>query len=158
MLCVCGGGINTFNTALTRHRRFVGTHTAQYAYNSDRSCMRNLSLHTAPTRAVCGSDHRIQLLVAVCVSMVYMIFSVSSKGTHTAPNEIFKSTSSQFMSSIYYASCCVHKSFRTHVIIPRHTTYSFRLFNYHICMCLYIFVLAHLSQRLICFFFFFFFF
>ena len=70
----------------------VGTHTAQYAYSSDRSCMRTLTPHTAPTRAVCVSDFRIQLLIAVCIGMVHMIFSGSSSGTHTAPNEIFKLT------------------------------------------------------------------
>ena len=52
--------------------------------------MRTLPPHTAPTRAVCVSDLRIQLLVAVCVGMVHMIFSGSSKVTHTAPNELFK--------------------------------------------------------------------
>ena len=84
--------------------------------------MRYLPQHTALTRAVCVSDLRIQLLVAVCVGMVHMIFSGSSKGTHTAPNEIFKLTYIKFMFSIY-APCCVHKSFRTHVIILRHTKY-----------------------------------
>ena len=79
--------------------------------------MRTLPPHTAPTRALCVSDLRIQLLVAVCVVMSHMIFSGSSKGTHTAHNEISKLTYIQFMFSIY-APCCVHKSFRTHVIIP----------------------------------------
>ena len=79
--------------------------------------MRTLPLHTAPTRAVCVSDLRLQLLVAVCVDMVQMIFSGSSKGTYTAPNEIFKLTYIQFMLSLY-ATRCVHKSFRTHVFIP----------------------------------------
>ena len=115
---------------------FVVTHTAQYAYSSDRSCIRTLPPHTAPTRAVCVSDLRIQLLVALCVGMVHMIFSGSSKGTHTAP-------------------CCAHKSFRTHVSIPPtyevYIVYSFRHFNHHNYMCLCIFVvLAHLNQRLIC--------
>ena len=78
----------------------VGTHTAQYAYSSDRSCMRTLPPHTAPTRAVCVSDLRIQLLVAVWVGMAHMIFSGSSKGTNTAPNEIFIIPYIQFMFSI----------------------------------------------------------
>ena len=69
--------------------RFVGTHTAQYTFRSDRSCMRTLPPHTAATRAVWLSDLRIQLLVAVCVGMVHMIFSGSSKGMDTAPNELF---------------------------------------------------------------------
>ena len=106
------------------HESIVGTHIAQYAYSSDLSCMRTLPPHTAPTRAVCVFDLRIQLLVAVCVGtcmagMVHMIFSGSSKGTHTANegNEFFKLTCIQFMFSIY-VPCCVHKSFRTHVIIP----------------------------------------
>ena len=79
--------------------------------------MRTLPPHTAPTRVLCVSDLRIQLLLAVCVGMVHMIFSGSSKSTHTAHNEISKLTYIQFMFSIY-APCCVHKSFRTHVIIP----------------------------------------
>ena len=131
-------------------------HTAQYAYSSDRSCMRTLPLYTAPTRAVCVSDLRIQLLIAVCVGMVHIIFSGSSKGTHTAPNEIFKLCYQviQFMFSIY-APCCVHKSFSTHAIIPPayeiYMIYNFRRFKHHICICLCIFVvLAHLSKRLIC--------
>ena len=64
--------------------------------------------------------------------MVHLIFSGSSKGTHTASNEIFK-----------------------YVIIPPayevYLVYSFRRCNHHMCMCLCLFVvLAHLSQRLIC--------
>ena len=58
-----------------------------------------------------------------------MIFSGSSKGTHTAHNDFFSC-------HLYpvYVPCCV----------------CFRLFNHHISMCLCIFVaLAHLSQRLI---------
>ena len=57
--------------------------------------MRTLPLHTAPTRAVCLSDR-----VAVCVGMVYMIFSGSSKSTHTAPNESFALTYIQFVQSL----------------------------------------------------------
>ena len=57
----------------------VSTHKAQYAHSSDRKCMRTLPPHTAPTRAV-------------CVGMVHMIYSGSSKGTHTAPYEIFNLT------------------------------------------------------------------
>ena len=49
----------------------VGTHTAHYAYSSDRSCMRTLPPHTASTRAVCVSGPCIQLLVAVCVHCRY---------------------------------------------------------------------------------------
>ena len=59
--------------------------------------MRTLPPHTAPTRAVCVCNLRIQLLVAVCVGMVHMICSGSSKGSHTAPNEIFKLTNIKFM-------------------------------------------------------------
>ena len=44
--------------------------------------MRARPTHTAPTNAVCVSDLRMQLLVAVCVGMAHMIFSGSSKGTH----------------------------------------------------------------------------
>ena len=54
--------------------------------------MRTLPPHSAPTRAVCVYDLRIQLLVAVCVDLVHMIFSGLSKGKHTARNEIFKLT------------------------------------------------------------------
>ena len=46
-----------------------------------------------------------------------MIFSGVSKGTHTAPDEIFKLTYIQFMFSLD-ASYYIHNSFRTHVIIP----------------------------------------
>ena len=96
----------------------------------------------------------IQLLVAVCIGMVHMIFSESSQGTHTAHNEIFKLTYIQFMFCIYIPCWVHHKSFRTHVIILGHTKctwYIVRRFNHHICMCLCIFVvLAHVSQRLIC--------
>ena len=67
-----------------------------------------------------------------------MIFSGSSNGTHTAHNEIFKLTYTQFMFSIY-ALCCVLKSLRTHVIIPPayevYMVYSFHRFNHHICKC-----------------------
>ena len=55
-----------------------------------------------------------------------MIFSGSSKGTHTAHNDFFF-----FHVNLYpvYVPCCV----------------CFRLFNHHISMCLCIFVaLAHL--------------
>ena len=62
--------------------------------------MRTLPPNTASTRAVCVSDLRIQLLVAVCVGIVHMIFSGSSKGTQTAPNGIFKSTYIPFMFSL----------------------------------------------------------
>ena len=62
--------------------------------------MHTLPQHTAPTRAVCVSDLHIQLLVAVCEGMLHMIFLGSSKGMHTAHNEIFKLTYIQFMFSI----------------------------------------------------------
>ena len=62
----------------------VSTHTAPYAYSSCRSSMRTLPPHT--------SDLRIKLPVAVCVGIVHIIFTGSSKGTHTAPNKIFKLT------------------------------------------------------------------
>ena len=96
--------------------------------------MRALPPHTAPTRAVCVSDLRIQFLVAVCVGMVHMIFS----GTHTAPKtQVFFFNLYPVMFSLYLP-CCVHKSFRTHVIIPPayevYMVYSFRRFNHHICM------------------------
>ena len=60
-----------------------------------------------------------------------MIFSGSSKGTHTAHNDFFKLTYFQFTSLV---ACCL----------------CFRLFNHHISMCLCIFVaVANLSQKLI---------
>ena len=58
-----------------------------------------------------------------------MIFSGSSKGTKTASNGIFKLTYIQFMFSTN-APCCVHKSFRTYVIIPQaYEVYLFILFS-----------------------------
>ena len=85
--------------------------------------MRSLPPHTAPTRTVFVSDLRIQPLVAVCVGMVHMIFSGSSKGTHTAPNEIFKYVIIPPAYEVYMVYTC-----------------SFRRCNHHICMCLFLFV------------------
>ena len=66
---------------------------------------------------------------AVCIGMVHMIFSGSSKVTHTAHNDF-----SHVNLYPVYVPCCV----------------CFRLFKHHISMCLCIFVaLAHLSQMLI---------
>ena len=67
--------------------------------------MHLLPTHTAPIEGVCVSDLRIQLLVAVCVGMVHMIFSGSTKGTHTAPYEIVK-----LIYPVYVLY--LHKSFR----------------------------------------------
>ena len=61
-----------------------------------------------PTCAACVSDLRIKL-PDNC-----MIFSGSSKSTHTASGEIVKLT-------YYISSLC--QGFRTHVTIPRHMEY-----------------------------------
>ena len=58
------------------------------AYSSDKSCMRIRPPHTAGR--------------AVCVGMVHMIFSGSSKGTHTAHNDFCKLTYIQFTSLVVY--------------------------------------------------------
>ena len=85
--------------------------------------MRTLPPHTAPTRAICVSDLRIQLLVAVCVDMGIRYFQGRRRvRICTAPNKIFNLTYVQFMFSPY-APFCVHRSFRTHVIYPQHTKY-----------------------------------
>ena len=61
------------------------------------SNMRIRPPHTAPT---CVSDLRIKLTIAVCVGKVHMILSGSQKGTHTAPNEIFKLTHLVYVQSL----------------------------------------------------------
>ena len=104
--------------------------------------MRTLPPNTASTRAVCVTDLRIQLLVAVCVGMAHMIFSGSSNGAQTAPNGVFKFTYISFMFSL-------RPLLRTQVVsyLCNYTpasevymVYSFRHFKHHICVCLCIFV------------------
>ena len=76
---------------------------------------------------------------AVCVGIMHMVFSGTSKGTHTAPTEIFK-----LIYPFYVQSS--RPLFRTYLIIhPAYKVcmvYIFRRFNHRtrICMCLCILV------------------
>ena len=80
--------------------------------------MRTLPQHTAPVGAVCVSDHRIKVPVAVCVGMVHR----SSKGTQIA-QRIFQvniSNIREVFTPLVAYLCCLIPMY----IYPRQTKYA----------------------------------
>ena len=88
---------------------------------SDMSSMRTLPPHKADPTAICVSNLRINFPGSTMRRYGAYIFSGSSNGAHTTPDEIVKVTYIEFMISLYTLITRARRF--VPMLYPRHTKY-----------------------------------